>query len=287
MRLKKKLLLIDATISINAPIEQLDKISNISQKKQERSNAMRELHQLKMKRSVSDNFRWVICNYPTMQLAKSAKMTLKDYTDFLVNACFLTTKDPVNSWLNLKKQQQVYVNYLNNISELHFLNDRIDLRVGVKGRKWINSDGRRNMPSGEVFSAPVETEVNGVAYFSYPSRYYNESIKGIELEFTDGKVTKYSAKRNEKLLNLVLNQKNANILGEIAIGTNYNVTKQSFNTLFDEKIGGTFHLALGNSYPETGGLNQSVVHWDLISSMKTGEILADKKCIYKNGKFLI
>ncbi len=284
---KEKIQSYDASISINAPVESLNKIPNISLKKQKRSDAMRELHQLKMKRSVTDQFRWVICNYPTMQHAKSAKMTLKDYTNFLINACFLDTKDPIHSWMQLKDRQQSYVDFLNQVNELHFLNDGIDLKVGVKNRLWVNSDGRRNMPSGEVFTSPIESEVNGHVSFSYPSQYYNETIKCVDLEFKDGKVSSYSARKNEKLLDLVLSQKNANILGEIAIGTNYNITEQTFNTLFDEKIGGTFHLALGNSYPETGGLNKSIVHWDLITSMATGEILADKKCIYKNGKFLI
>jgi len=143
------------------------------------------------------------------------------------------------------------------------------------------------MPSGEVFSSPIENSMTGNIHFSYPSRQYEKVVKGVTLSFKNGKVSDYRADKGKEVLDQVFKQSNSRIVGEIAIGTNYNIQEISYNTLLDEKIGGSMHLALGNSYPETGGKNVSPIHWDLISCMQKGEILADNICIYKNGQFLI
>ena len=284
---KEKIQKIDATLSISAPTETLRNIPSISEKKNHRIQAFSDISKLKMKASQENKLRWTLCNFPTPILAKSARMSLKNYTSFVETACFLTQKNPQKSWETLRENQQKYVELLNEVDQLHFINEKTDLKLSVKNRLWINSDGRRNMPSGEVFTSPIETSANGHIYFSYPSRQYEQLVKGVHLEFKNGVVVTYSAQSGQSVLDLVFKQKNSTKIGEIAIGTNPNIQDISYNTLFDEKIGGSIHLALGNSYPETGGKNQSPIHWDLITCMQTGKILADNKCIYENGKFLL
>ena len=189
----------DALLYINAPIDRTNSIINISEKKSSRAKAFESIQKLKMKRSISNEFRWTICNYPTSLLSKSSKMSLKDYTKFLQTACYLNFPNPSEKWLELRAKQDQYTKYLNTISTLHFKNHNIDLRVGVKNRVWVNSDGRRNMPSGEIFTSPIETQINGSIYFSYPSRYFNKHISGVTLEFKDGIVVNYNAKRGKTL----------------------------------------------------------------------------------------
>ena len=152
----------------------------------------------------------------------------------------------------------------------------------------MNSCGKKNMPGGEVYSSPVESTVNGTIRFTYPGIYYGKEVEDISLTFKNGKVVKASAAKGEDLLKEILKVKNADRLGETAIGTNYGITKFTKNMLFDEKMGGTIHMALGASYPESGGLNKSGIHWDILKNMKKdSEIYADKELFYKNGKFLI
>jgi aminopeptidase len=157
----------------------------------------------------------------------------------------------------------------------------------VKGRKWINCSGEKNMPDGEVFTSPIENSVNGTIRFTYPGIYSGKEVEDINLTFKKGKVVKASAAKGQDLLKEILKIEGADRIGETAIGTNYGVTRFTKEMLFDEKMGGTIHMALGNSYPETGGLNKSAIHWDILKNMrKGGEIYADGKLFYKNGKFL-
>lgn len=284
---KEKIKKVNFTLHIAAPTEALSHIPNIAQKKSARMSAYKSLRETKMKRAQEGQLSWTLCNFPTMSLAKAAKMSLKDYTNFLENACFLNESNPEKAWLKLRENQEKYVKVLNDVDTLHFRNENVDLSCRVKNRKWINSDGRRNMPSGEVFTSPIETSMTGHIHFSCASRQYEQVVKGARLEFKNGIVQNYSADKGQKALDLAFKEKNSRKVGEIAIGTNYNIQEISYNTLFDEKIGGTMHLALGNSYPETGGKNISPIHWDLITCMRKGEILADNICIYKNGRFLI
>ena len=252
---------------------------------QKRLNPIREI---KHKRNLENKNRWCLTCYPTSSLALSAKMSLNKFEAFWAQSCFLNDDNPIESWLQLKEQQEIYVSYLNKTEHLHFKGPNIDLILNTKDRKWINSDGRRNMPSGEIFTSPIETSANGWVQVTFPSRYFSTLFKGIYLEFKNGKVINFDTKLNSKKFKKILDIPGASSIGEIAIGTNKNIQTLTHNTLFDEKISGTMHFALGSSYPETGGKNKSSIHWDLISSMNSqSEILADGKCIYKNGVFLI
>ena len=200
----------------------------------------------------------------------------------------LNEADPQKSWLELSKFQERVVNSLNKKSFFHFKNDTTDISFNTKNRIWMNSDGKRNMPSGEVFTSPIEDSVNGVIYFSYPSRYFGQDVEGVTLTVKDGYVSSWDARIGKEVLDKVFEIDGARYFGEVAIGTNKNIQQATKSILFDEKIGGSIHMAVGASYPETGGKNKSSVHWDLITDMKAnGEIIADDECIYKNGAFLI
>ena len=177
---------------------------------------------------------------------------------------------------------------LNQAEKVQYVGEHIDIKFSVKGRTWINSDGRTNMPSGEVFTGPVEDSVQGQVHFSYPSIYMGEEVEGVQLTVKDGLVTDWSAHRGKEFLDKIFEMKGTRRFGEVAIGTNYQINKITKNILFDEKMGGTVHMAIGQSYKHTGGLNESVVHWDMITDMKKdGQVIADGEVIYEKGKFLI
>jgi len=174
------------------------------------------------------------------------------------------------------------------VNKIHILGENTDLLLRVKNRKWINCSGKLNMPDGEVFTGPLENSANGTVRFTYPGIVAGREVEDITLTFKDGKVVKATAVKGDELLQQMLKIKGADRIGEIAIGTNYGITQFSKNMLFDEKMGGTIHMALGASYPESGGLNKAAIHWDIVKDMKKeAEIYADNKLFYKNGKFLI
>jgi len=241
------------------------------------------------KRTATRDLKRSLCVFPCNALAQMAGMTLSNYTDFVFEACKLFEDDPIASWQKVRKEQQVIVDYLNNTNTVKYKNDSgTDISFSTKGRTWINSDGKTNMPSGEVYTSPVENSVNGVVYFNYPSRYMSQEVKDVRLEVKDGEVVRWNAESGQNVLDEVFLLPGAKVFGEAAIGTNYSIQTPTKNTLFDEKMGGTVHLALGQSYLQTGGKNQSPVHWDLITEMRNGgEIWADEELIYQNGKFLI
>jgi len=176
---------------------------------------------------------------------------------------------------------------LDKKDKIRFFGPDTDITFSVKGRKWINSSGDANMPSGEVFTTPLEDSVNGKIRFSYPGIFMGQEIEDISLEVKDGEVIKWDAKVGRKLLDSVFEIPGSRRFGEAAIGTNYGITKFIKNMLFDEKIGGTIHMAIGAAYPHTGGKNESSIHWDLLADMKNGgEIYADDELVYKNGRFI-
>jgi aminopeptidase len=180
------------------------------------------------------------------------------------------------------------VDHLNQCAGIHYRGPGIDIRFSCKGRTWINSDGRTNMPSGEVFTSPVEDSVNGTIHFSYPAVYMGREVEGVTLWVKDGEVYKWEARRGKKFLDEVFSIEGARRFGEAAVGTNYRIDRFTKNILFDEKIGGTVHMAIGQSYAQAGGKNQSSIHWDMIADMREGgEIFADGELIYQGGKFLL
>ncbi len=216
-------------------------------------------------------------------------MSLAEYEDFVFQACFVGKPDPVAEWRRVAKEQERIVNYLNAKKTIKVEGKDTDLTVAVSGRKWINCCGLRNMPDGEVFTGPVEDSAQGRIRYSYPAIYGGKEVVDVRLEFKDGKVTEARAEKGEDLLQaMIAMDEGAKRIGEFAIGTNYGVQRFTKNTLFDEKIGGTIHLALGFSIPESGGVNQSGIHWDMVCDLKEGgRIFADGEKFYEDGKFLI
>lgn len=280
----------DCYLVIRAPFEKGDdeKEPADPEKYKLLQQANQELNKIYFDRLGTGSLRRGLCQYPTKAAADDAEMTFEEYEHFVYQSCYLYDEDPKAKWLEVRKKQQVYVDYLNRVDHVQYKGPNIDISFSVKGRTWINSDGRSNMPSGEVFSAPIEDSVNGKIYFSYPGLYMGKDIEGVSLEVKDGEVVSWSAEKGKEVLDKVFAIPGARKWGEVAIGTNYNIQRTTRNILFDEKIGGSIHMAVGQAYKQCGGKNESTVHWDLITDMKNGgEIWADGVKIYENGLFLI
>jgi aminopeptidase len=224
--------------------------------------------------------RWCLTIHPNPALAQEAKMSLTDYQDFVYGATLLDWEKEARLMRKLRDQLQ-------KSPTIQFIGKETDLKASTKDRLWVSSEGTNNMPSGEVFTSPVETSVEGYIYFDIPFLYAGTEIQGVRLEFKEGKVIKYSAERGYEALEAALNaDEGAQYLGEMAIGTNRGIQHYTLNMLFDEKIGDTIHCALGNAYPECKGTNKSAVHVDIIKSMKEdGKILAGDFVIYNKGKY--
>lgn len=278
----------DAYLVIRAPYNLRDERVEEKDKLQMRKVATAPLNELYFSRTGSGSMRRTLCQYPTQAAAQEADMTLSQYREFVTNACRLHDDDPGKSWLAVRESQQHVVEYLNDCKHIQYVGPGTDVTFSVAGRLWMNSDGRANMPSGEVFSAPIEDSVNGKVYFSYPSVYLGHPVQGITLWIKDGWVEQWEAEAGQEILDQVFSIEGARRFGEVAIGTNYNIQRPTRNILFDEKIGGSIHMAVGQSYYQCGGKNQSAIHLDMITDMRQqGQILADGKLIYENGKFLI
>ncbi len=231
---------------------------------------------------------WCGTQYPTAAYAQNAGMSTSDYEDFVYRAGHLHEDDPTIHWKKVEKEQDRLIEVLNKSRTIKVLAKGTDLEMNVEGRKWINCCGRVNFPGGELFTSPVENSANGTISFTYPANYKGRDVEGVRLTFEEGKVVKATADSDEELLLSMLDtDEGARRVGEIAIGTNYEISKFTHNTLFDEKIGGTCHLAVGASIGESGGVNKSTIHWDMVCDLKAGEIEADGQVIYKNGQFVI
>jgi aminopeptidase len=248
----------------------------------------RELTEIFNKRTAEGKLKWTILPYPINAQAQEAAMSLAEYEDFVYSSCLVDREDPIAEWKKIHQQQERICEFLNQASEIHIIGEDTDLTYNMKGRKWINCSGEENMPDGEVFTGPIENSANGTVRFTFPGIFSGREVEDIKLTFEDGKVVKASAAKGDELLQQLLKIEGADRIGEAAIGTNYGITRFTKNMLFDEKMGGTIHIALGASIPESGGLNKSAIHWDILKDMKkNGEIYADGKLFYKNGKFLI
>jgi aminopeptidase len=233
--------------------------------------------------------RWCSTLWPTQALAQQAGMGLEDFEAFVSRALFLDQDHPVRSWGELRAFQAGLIERLSRASELRIEAAGTDLTLKVKGRTWVNSDGRRNMPSGEVFTGPHERSAEGRIHFDLPSSPAGVEVAGVDLELREGRVVAASAQRGEAYLRHALaTDDGAARLGEIGIGTNFGIDRPIGTILFDEKIGGTVHLALGRSYPETGGTNESALHWDLICDLRRGgSITADGELVARDGQFVV
>ncbi len=243
---------------------------------------------IKLLGRMPDELRWCGTQFPTQASAQEAGMSYEEYEDFVYGAGLMNYDDPVSEWRKISKKQQKWCDFLNTKQTLHIKSEETDLKMKIKGRKWINCDGQMNFPDGEIFTTPLEETVEGCIKFSFPGIYMGKEIEDIRLEFSNGKVVKASAAKGEDLLLALLDtDEGARYVGEIAIGTNYGIKKFTKNMLFDEKIGGTVHAAIGSAPKETGGKNQSGIHWDMLCDMKEhGEIYADNELFYKKGQFI-
>jgi aminopeptidase len=279
----------DALIGISAE-SNTRSLSNISPEKQaERSRALTDLMEVFMKRSASGEFKWVSTLFPTNAYAQDAEMSLSDFEDFVYGACFADHDDPVAKWQEIHDVQQKLVDWLKGKKAVQVTGPNIDLKLSIEGRTFINSDGTHNMPSGEIFTGPVEESVEGWVRFTYPAVTRGRAVEGVELTFEKGRVVKATAEKNEAfLLSMLDADEGARTLGEFAVGTNSGIDRFVKNILFDEKIGGTIHMAVGAGYPETGSQNQSAIHWDFICDMREGgEITVDGELFYRSGEFMV
>ncbi len=254
-----------------------------------RGIARRGLTQQFMQRSAEGSLRWSVVQFPCPAYAQEADMSLRDFENFVYAACYADQDDPVAKWQNVHTEQQKLVDWLKGKEQVVVRGPNIDLTLSIKERAFINASGDRNMPDGEIFTGPVENSVNGWVRFTYPALRGGMEVDGVEFKFEEGKVTQATAKKNQEYLLGQLDSDNAaRYLGEFALGTNYGIQKFTKNILFDEKIGGTLHMAVGAGYPETGSKNRSAIHWDFICDMREdSEVLVDGELLYKNGAFQV
>jgi len=245
--------------------------------------------QIMLGRAARGEMRWSLVHYPTHAYAQDAGMSLTEYADFLYQACMPDLDDPIGYWQGVSVRQDKIVDWLQGKKRIHVTAKETDLWLSVAGRTFINCDCRNNVPDGEVFTGPVEDSVEGHVYYSYPAIFRGREVTGVRLWFEKGKVVKATAEKNEAyLLKMLDADEGARRVGEFAIGTNDGIQQFTHQILFDEKIGGSFHMALGNGYPETGSVNKSAIHWDMICDLRDGgEIWVDDELLYQNGKFVI
>jgi aminopeptidase len=251
--------------------------------------AQTEINRIFMRRSGTGELKWVGTLFPTDAFAQDAEMSLSEYEDFVYGACLPDLDDPIGYWKRFSTWQQRIVDWFKGKKEVRIIGPETDLRLSVAGRPFINCDAKKNMPDGEVFTSPVEGTVEGHVCYTYPAIYRGREVAGVRLWFEKGRVVRATAEKNEEFLLQTLDvDAGARGVGEFAIGTNKGVTRFMKQTLFDEKINGTFHMAVGASIPESGGKNESAVHWDMVCDLRGGgEIRVDGELLHENGKFVI
>ena len=241
-----------------------------------------------LERAANLELRWCYTEYPTHASAQEADMSLHDYEEFVFAAGYLNEVDPVSLWQKEGKKQRRIIDWLSGKDSVEIKGKHVDLKFSIKDRRFKEADGKFNFPDGEIFTGPVEESANGWIRFNYPAIYEGQEVIDVELWFEDGKVIKESASKGKKLLTSSLDtDPGARYIGEWGIGTNYGINRFTKNMLFDEKIGGTIHLALGSGYPETGSKNQSAIHWDMLCDMTESEIIVDGELFYKDGKIRV
>ena len=240
-------------------------------------------------RRAASKKRWVLTQYPTAAYARDAAMPLEDYEAFVTAAMFLDQPDPIAAWRALGERQAGLVEFMSGVNEVRIEADGTDLTLSVAGRTWINSDGRRNMPSGEIFTGPIEDTARGRLRCTFPVCRGGREVAGIALRWEGGRVIEASAETGlDYLMSMLDLDAGSRRLGELGIGLNYGISRFTGSILYDEKIGGTVHLALGQSYPETGGVNESALHWDLIVDLRDGgRVWADGRVVMEDGQWRV
>ena len=253
-----------------------------------RISAIKPILAAQFARGGAGEFKWVTTLHPTEAYAQDAEMSLSEYADFVYQACHVGgDDDPLAYWANVQEEQEKAIRAIEGHDKVHLEGPNCDLRLSIQGRTFENADGTCNMPDGEIYTGPVEDSVNGWVNFTYPAIRLGNEVSGIRLKFEAGKVVEATADKNQAFLEETLNaDPGARYVGEFAIGTNYGIQQHTGQILFDEKIGGSFHMALGSGYPETGSKNESAIHWDMICDMKVdSQISVDGDVIYKDGRF--
>ncbi len=255
----------------------------------QRRKATQPILEAQMRRGATKELAWVSTLFPTDSFAQDAEMSLEDYEDFVYQACHADDEDPVGYWRGVEKRQDAIVEALNGHDRIQVRSPSCELELSIAGRTFINAGGEHTMPDGEVFTGPVEDSMQGWIRFDFPAIWNGREAQGIELRFEDGKVVEASADKGEGfLLDVLETDPGARYVGEFAVGTNSGIQRFTRRILFDEKIGGTLHMALGAGYPDTGSQNRSAVHWDMICDMRSdSEIRVDGELVYQNGSFLI
>jgi len=256
-----------------------------------RQKSMASLIETQMRRGATKELRWMSTQYPTSAYAMEADMGTEEYQEYFYRACHADegTPDPVAFWHGIQERQAVIIARIDGHDQVTLRGPNVDLSLSIKGRRFINSFGEHNLPDGEIFTGPVEDSANGWVHYTYPAVYQGRVVEGIQLRFEKGKVVEATARQNQDfLLEMLEMDANARFIGEFAIGTNEGIDRFTGEILFDEKIGGSFHMAVGAGYPETGSVNKSVIHWDMICDMRQdSEIQLDSDVIYRNGQFTI
>jgi aminopeptidase len=252
------------------------------------SLAQEPLQQRFLDRAAKGELRWVITAFPNDAHAQDARMSGAEYADFVYRAAFLDRDDPVAEWERYSKRLERVSSFLGSKRGLRIVSEGTDLRLGVGGRHWVASHGRENFPDGEVFTGPVEDSVEGTIRFTFPAVFHGREVNDVCLRFERGEVVEATAGRGQDFLDRMISMDaGARHVGEFAFGMNEAIDVFTRNILFDEKLGGTVHLALGSSYPETGGVNRSALHWDMICDLRSGsEVYADGDLVYRDGRFL-
>ncbi len=252
------------------------------------SHARAELFNLYLTRAAEGALRWVIAPMPTSAYAQDAEMSLGEFSDFVFASTYADRDDPIAVWKQISKNQAGLVKKLAGKDKVTVQSPHVDLSFSIRGRSFVNCDGDRNMPDGEIFTCPVEDSANGWMHSSFPAIYKGVDVGQVRLVFKEGRVVEAESEKNQSHLTEILDtDEGARRIGEFGIGTNDQINVFTKNMLFDEKIGGTIHLALGASFPETGGVNKSGIHWDLLCDMREGgSITADGKRVYESGRFV-
>jgi aminopeptidase len=280
---------VDVSISVSAETNTKSNSAIDPARQRLFQTARADLRRARMERAAKGDLRWTLTLFPTDAYAQDADMSTAAFADFIFAACKLDEPDPVAAWRALRDEQQRLIDWIADKNEVHIVAPDTNLTLSVKGRTWINSDGHRNFPSGEIFTGPIETSASGHIRFSFPVVTSGREIQDIRLKFENGKVVDASAARDEEYLIQTLDSdEGARFLGEFAFGTNFNITRFTKNILLDEKIGGTIHMALGAGYPDSGSTNRSAIHWDMICDLRGGgSVTVDGQPFVQDGKFVV
>jgi aminopeptidase len=279
---------VDVRIAVSAP-KNTRRLTGVDTARQARSDrAVGPLRTRYLERAAAGELRWVLTAYPTQARAQDAEMSLAEWEDFVYGAGFLDDPDPAARWREFGERIDRVAAFLDTKRELRIVAEGTDLRFSSEGRTWVPSKGRENFPDGEVFTGPVETSVEGEIRFTYPAVFNAREVEDVRLRFEHGEVVEATATHGERFLReMIAMDDGARRVGEFAFGLNDAITAFTRDTLYDEKIGGTVHLALGTAYPETGGLNRSALHWDMVCDLRPGsDVYADGELVYRDGRFL-